>query len=164
MSDYCTVANVQKYIAVLDVDTESSPTTEQTEEIITDLSAEIDFVLQGLGYKLPIPDTGAEIEVAFLKKLIAVGTAGYVVLSMLAADEYRLGVGSYAFKYINLFNKYYERIQKMEYKFPNLEAETGTPAAGLWGKPVCNYDSTDIPIFEKEDIDDFKEDYEIELV
>jgi len=158
---YATVDDVKKYIARFPLTDATKPTETQVEGILTDIAAEVDFLIYSLGYDLPIPET-ATTTAAFFKKLVSVGTAGYIILSNQPMTEYGTGVGSLALRYIGIYHKYYDRLQNGFYKLVDVPARAGTKAESLFGKPACNYSSEDAPIFEREPIDDFKiEDFDI---
>jgi hypothetical protein len=96
---YAALSDVQALIAKFTINTLSKPTDTQAGVIITGISAEIDSVIAGLGYNVPVISPPPQF-LAWLTLLNAYGAAAAIIRSIFAdksgsADGYEGGIEAY---------------------------------------------------------------------
>ena len=84
MTDYATADALSDLLPMVTVNEATEPTTAQVEGYITLRSAELDAVLGGRGYSLPVTDSDA---LAYLKTVCLYGVAAMVLRAKFPTSE-----------------------------------------------------------------------------
>ncbi len=89
MADYCSLADALDLIADITIDASTTPSTTQAERLVTFVTNDLNGLLRGFGYPLPVESTETEL-LSDLRVAASYGAAARIVKAKYPAAE---GIG-----------------------------------------------------------------------